>query len=387
MPSNMRGSGVGSGFRNPLITSADIPDGSITSIKLASDLQSADYIAGTSGWRISRLDGDAEFNDVIVRGTLIAGAGSDVSAGFVTSGTTPAAIVVSGSIESDNYSPGSAGWRIEGDGDAEFNDVTVRGTIHAQAGTITGVLSLSGSGRIRTATSGRRLEIGPTSGSQVGLIVYDAGGNQAGTIIESGSEFQINAVNRDLRLLATGGGDILLGNKVWAFDVINVGANGSPSNPAIQFLNDPDSGIYRDNSNVVAIAAGGSRVFRFSGSWIRSDVTYGLTTSNSANLVILSDGEFRRSTSSARYKTAIRPWDRRSSVLDLTPSLFRSKASGDDGRVRLGLIAEDVAERFPIAVVFDEEGRPDAIDWNMIVAGLISEVQTLRESVASLEGS
>lgn len=39
-------------------------------------------------------------------------------------------------IKSSNYSAGSAGWQIEGDGDAEFNDVTVRGTIYATLGEI-----------------------------------------------------------------------------------------------------------------------------------------------------------------------------------------------------------------------------------------------------------
>lgn len=32
-------------------------------------------------------------------------------------------------IESQNYSPGTSGWAIEADGDAEFNDVTVRGSL------------------------------------------------------------------------------------------------------------------------------------------------------------------------------------------------------------------------------------------------------------------
>lgn len=33
-------------------------------------------------------------------------------------------------IRSADYSPGTSGWRIAADGDAEFNDVTVRGSVH-----------------------------------------------------------------------------------------------------------------------------------------------------------------------------------------------------------------------------------------------------------------
>lgn len=61
-------------------------------------LQSPDYVAGTSGWCI-RIDGSAEFNDVVIRSTL----------------------------ESANYVPGASGWHLGQDGHAEFNDVTIRG--------------------------------------------------------------------------------------------------------------------------------------------------------------------------------------------------------------------------------------------------------------------
>lgn len=51
-----------------------------------------------------------------------------------------------GLLRSDNYDPGVAGWAIDGDGDAELNSVTVRGTVDAstitasdiQGGTISG---------------------------------------------------------------------------------------------------------------------------------------------------------------------------------------------------------------------------------------------------------
>jgi len=44
-----------------------------------------------------------------------------------TEGTVSPA--VPGDIKTSNYTAGSAGWKIDGDGSAEFNDVTVRGTV------------------------------------------------------------------------------------------------------------------------------------------------------------------------------------------------------------------------------------------------------------------
>jgi hypothetical protein len=46
--------------------------------------------------------------------------------------------VAMGPTQSHNFVSGSTGWRIKEDGSAEFNDVTVRGTIYASAGEIGG---------------------------------------------------------------------------------------------------------------------------------------------------------------------------------------------------------------------------------------------------------
>jgi hypothetical protein len=112
------------------------------------------------------------------------------------------------------------------------------------------------------------------------------------------------------------------------------------------------------------------------------------TTASAANTLIqTADGRIFRSTSSKRYKAAIKPWDYRASVLDLTPSLYKSTSDGDDSRkVRLGLIAEQVANDFPIAAIY-QNGKPDAIDWNMIITGLLAELKSLYGRVEILESA
>lgn len=47
---------------------------------------------------------------------------------------------VGGDLKSTTFTPGSAGWRIRPDGTAEYNDITVRGTVYASAGAIGGVV-------------------------------------------------------------------------------------------------------------------------------------------------------------------------------------------------------------------------------------------------------
>lgn len=90
----------------------------------------------------------------ITIGTLVDGQISSVSAGKLTSGTIVAQqIVLSNSassiIRSDNYSAGSAGWRILGNGNAEFNNVAVR------AGVGDGALNATSSGTTFGNTSNR----------------------------------------------------------------------------------------------------------------------------------------------------------------------------------------------------------------------------------------
>jgi hypothetical protein len=60
---------------------------------------------------------------------------AELSAGKLTAG----AIAVGEYIESAGYDPGVDGWRINGSGDAEFNDVVLRGTLYASGGLIGGI--------------------------------------------------------------------------------------------------------------------------------------------------------------------------------------------------------------------------------------------------------
>lgn len=69
-------------------------------------------------------------------------------------------IIIPG-IHSDNYVPGVSGWTINQDGTAEFNDVTIRGTVVASV--------------FETRASGQRITI--NEGNNNSMWVYDSTGN------------------------------------------------------------------------------------------------------------------------------------------------------------------------------------------------------------------
>lgn len=69
----------------------------------------------------------------------------DDATGLVVGGQTAGGVPY---IQSANFSTGVTGWRIDNNGDAEFNSVVVRGTIYASGGAITGNLAITGSGTL-----------------------------------------------------------------------------------------------------------------------------------------------------------------------------------------------------------------------------------------------
>ena len=69
-----------------LITNAKIQNAAITSAKISGTIQSDNYVAGTSGWKITRDTGTAEFQSATIRGTLNAG---DITAGTISADRLP----------------------------------------------------------------------------------------------------------------------------------------------------------------------------------------------------------------------------------------------------------------------------------------------------------
>ena len=73
-------------------------------------------------------------------------------------------------------------------------------------------------------------------------------------------------------------------------------------------------------------------------------------------------------------------------LLKLRPVTFRFKKElVGEGKRRLeyGLIAEEVAEIFPELVIFDEEGRPSAVRYQLLSSMLLNELQKLHHQLAA----
>jgi hypothetical protein len=109
---------------------------------------------------------------------------------------------------------------------------------------------------------------------------------------------------------------------------------------------------------------------------------YGIAVTGSP-VVVNSNGKLGVTSSSARFKQAIRPMEKTSeAILSLKPVTFRYKEDIDpEGIPQFGLVAEEVGKVNPDLVTRDEEGKAYTVRYDPVNA--MSRLLTLREADGS----
>ena len=110
------------------------------------------------------------------------------------------------------------------------------------------------------------------------------------------------------------------------------------------------------------------------------------TTGIGANVVVLSDGELLRSTSSLKYKTDVRDYDKGlNEVMQLQPKYYKGK--NDESETQFaGLIAEDVHDLgLTEFVQYANDGSPDALSYTNMIALLTKGIQELKAEIELLK--
>jgi Chaperone of endosialidase len=117
----------------------------------------------------------------------------------------------------------------------------------------------------------------------------------------------------------------------------------------------------------------------------------GATVPGGVGVIVDSSGHLGTTTSSARYKEAIKPMDKASeAILALKPVTFRYKHEVNPDRIpQFGLVAEQVEKVNPDLVARDEQGKPYTVRYEAVNAMLLNEflkehatVQELKTTVA-----
>jgi hypothetical protein len=102
---------------------------------------------------------------------------------------------------------------------------------------------------------------------------------------------------------------------------------------------------------------------------------FGQTSANGIPVLINSNNKLGTTTSSKRFKEAIKPMDKASkALLALKPVTFRYKKEIDPaGTSQFGLVAEEVEKVNPDLVVRDQEGKPYSVRYDQVNAMLLNE--------------
>ena len=101
----------------------------------------------------------------------------------------------------------------------------------------------------------------------------------------------------------------------------------------------------------------------------------GVSVPTGVPVIIEAHGHLGTTTSSARFKEAIKPMDKASeAILALRPVTFRYKKDLDpEGTPEFGLVAEDVEKVNPDLVARDGEGKPYTVRYDAVNAMLLNE--------------
>ncbi len=131
--------------------------------------------------------------------------------------------------------------------------------------------------------------------------------------------------------------------------------------------------------------AAASRLVITSAGYLKSPETYNLTTATAANMHVDSNGFFYRSTSSLKYKTDVKDYDKGlNEVMQLQPKYYKGKNDGDTQFA--GLIAEDVNDLgLSEFVQYAADGTPDALAYTHMVALLVGAIQELKAEIELLK--
>ena len=314
-----------------------------------------------------RLRGADPAGNVTAAGTAASGQPGLINAPDIAANAITANSIVAGTI---------TGWSINA---AYLSGGTISGGF-ITGGTVSGGFISGGTvdgSRFRTAASGSRVELGTTG--RVGSVdIFDASGNRA-DLSYSGNQLSLAgatnfATNRvDTIAGITAGGALDVTGAMTGASLAATG-NVSSATLTVSGANVDMIGVFNNNTtgiDSVGIVSGTGRLRRISSS---QAIKYDITPIT---------GTLSASVDSNRVSAVVTvdPLD----ILDVAVTEFSVIDDGQptDRRV-LGFIAEDVADKLPIAVTRDADGQPLGVLNTSLVAALLAVAQQQQSTITDL---
>ena len=202
--------------------------------------------------------------------------------------------------------------------------------------------------------------------------------------------FVVNSGSEAMRI--SSGGNVLVGTSTDAGGKLQVNGQIRTSNAGIWFPAYSGGQHWEIGSD--GVTGSGMYIYNSSGGYVLqlgeqgaliSPFTYTNTTANSANIYMGSTGTFERSTSSIRYKTDVRNYDKGlAEIMQLRPVYYKGKNDGN--KQFAGLIAEEVDSLgLKEFVQYDDLGRPDALSYQNMIALAFNAIKELKAEIETLK--
>jgi hypothetical protein len=143
-----------------------------------------------------------------------------------------------------------------------------------------------------------------------------------------------------------------------------------------------------DRSFAVFNQAGTNEYLKVRGDgYLFSTPTYNNTFGSSANMYVNTDGSFGRATSSLKYKTDVKNYDKGlAEVLKMRPVYYKSINEREKDLQFAGLIAEEVDELgLTEFVQYAKDGSPDALAYQNMIVLAFKAIQELKSENDNLK--
>jgi hypothetical protein len=262
---------------------------------------------------------------------------------------------------------------------SQTNHPTVFRTNNTERMRITsaGDVGIGTSSNSYTAANRGNLNIAGSSGAILG---FQMSGSPKGYVFHNGTDFQmwnevagtvLFATNALERMRIDSSGNLLVGTTT-SDGILTVKTPSNTGSGGVAVKNGSGDSLFLvyQNGYFTTGLAGAS--------------PYNLTTSNSANVFINSDGALLRSTSSLKYKTDVQDATHGlAEMLKLRSVTY--KGSNDGDTIFGGLIAEEVHDAgLTEFVQYAEDGSPDALAYGQMVSLCIKAIQEQQALIENL---
>jgi hypothetical protein len=225
--------------------------------------------------------------------------------------------------------------------------------------------------------------------------------NTISSYIRSQSDNLNFYVNGGERMRITSGGNVVIGGTTAQNNASsrgNLTINGTTSILNLSISDTNGGYLYHGGTDMLLVnAKNGAQLFYTNDTErmkiLANGITliysvYSQTSGAAANVIVGSDGNLFRSTSSLKYKKNVENYTKGlAEVMQLRPVTYNGINELDGDKQFAGLIAEDVHELgFTEFVQYAEDGTPDALAYQNMIALLVKGMQEQQAQIEELKG-